>query len=78
MSVTYICQKGHEHESHKSQPSGHGQKPVCTECKAEIVKRNVPMFACGDCGHRWYYTGDADRPTCPQCKGKNVEQVGNS
>lgn len=75
MTVAYVCADGHEHEKHKSQPSGHGQKPVCIECKSEIVERVVPMYECRSCEHRWYYTGDADRPTCPQCKGKAVGQV---
>jgi len=75
MPVTYICENGHEHDTHKSQPAGHSQKPVCTECKADIVERRVPMFECDDCEHRWYYTGDADRPTCANCRGKSVAQV---
>lgn len=77
MSVTYICERGHERDSHASQPQGHGQQPVCRECKADIIKRAAPKYECEKCNHVWYYTGDADRPTCPGCAGKNVTGAGD-
>ena len=73
--TTYVCDRGHERETHKSVPAGHGKQPACIECSAPIVERTVPLFKCRDCGHRWFYTGSANRPTCPACKGKAVEQA---
>jgi len=75
MSVTYICENGHENQKHKSQPDGHSQKPVCVDCGADIIERRVPMYDCADCGYRWFYKGDAASPTCPECKGKRTELV---
>lgn len=72
MPVSYICENGHERDSHVNQPDGHGAKPVCRKCKAPITKRAVPQYECESCGHVWYYTGDAERPTCPGCAGKKV------
>lgn len=75
MSVTYICANGHERESHRTQPAGHDKKAVCRECKADIVRRSVPMYDCEDCGYRWAYKGDAESPTCPSCAGKHTVPV---
>lgn len=75
MTVTYICENGHEHDSHKAQPAGHNQKVVCRECKGDIIKRSVPIYECEDCDNRWGYTGDADRPTCSNCRGKRTRPV---
>ena len=75
MPTTYVCENGHELEKHKSQPHGHGQKPVCINCGADIVERVVPIRECNVCEFRWAYGGSSDRPTCPECKSKDTRAI---
>lgn len=77
MPVTYICENGHERETHKSRPASSDidKRAICIECSGRIVERRVPFRECDDCGLSWPYTGESDLPTCPNCKGKRTNPV---
>ena len=75
MPVTYVCENGHKHGKHKSQPSGHDSRPACMDCGGVIVNRKVPLYECDDCEYYWFYKGGADKPTCPNCKGKRTRKA---